>query len=71
MQQLFEAITGLLTHPDFGLSKSRKHQSDWTQSSSRWQKKITKTQIITPEVKEAIKTLIPLAPLHNPANLIG
>jgi len=27
--------------------------------------------IITEEVKEAIKTLIPLAPLHNPANLTG
>ncbi len=27
--------------------------------------------IITEEVKEAIKALIPLAPLHNPANLTG
>ena len=27
--------------------------------------------VITPEVKETIKSLIPLAPLHNPANLTG
>ncbi len=27
--------------------------------------------VITPEVQETIKSLIPLAPLHNPANLTG
>ena len=27
--------------------------------------------LVTPEVKEKIKKLIPLAPLHNPANLMG
>jgi len=27
--------------------------------------------IITPEVQETVKSLIPLAPLHNPANLTG
>lgn len=31
----------------------------------------TQTQIVTPEVKKAIEELIPLAPLHNPAHLIG
>jgi len=31
----------------------------------------TKTTLITPEVKEAIKELSFLAPLHNPANLLG
>ena len=31
----------------------------------------TKTTIITPKVKEAIKELSFLAPLHNPANLLG
>lgn len=31
----------------------------------------TKTQIVTDEVKQAIEELIPLAPLHNPANIIG
>ena len=31
----------------------------------------TKTVIITDEVKENVKELFPLAPLHNPANLIG
>ena len=29
------------------------------------------TTIITPEVKEKIKELFPLAPLHNPANYLG
>ena len=31
----------------------------------------TKTVIITEEVKAKVKELFPLAPLHNPANLIG
>lgn len=31
----------------------------------------TSSVFITPEVKEAIAKVIPLAPLHNPANLIG
>lgn len=31
----------------------------------------TRSVFITPEVKEAIAKVIPLAPLHNPANLIG
>ncbi len=31
----------------------------------------TKTVVITDEVKENVKELFPLAPLHNPANLIG
>ena len=31
----------------------------------------TKTTLITPKVKEAIKELSFLAPLHNPANLLG
>jgi len=31
----------------------------------------SKSMIITPEVKEKLKELIPLAPLHNPANIMG
>ena len=31
----------------------------------------TKTVVITDEVKEKVKELFPLAPLHNPANLLG
>ncbi len=31
----------------------------------------SKTQLITPEVKQKIKELFSLAPLHNPANLLG
>lgn len=31
----------------------------------------TETVVITEEVKEKVKELFPLAPLHNPANLIG
>ncbi len=33
--------------------------------------KFAKTVLITKEVKKTIKELTPLAPLHNPANLIG
>lgn len=33
--------------------------------------KFIETQVITQEVKEKIKELIPLAPLHNPPNFIG
>ena len=30
-----------------------------------------KSTLVTPEVVEQLKTLIPLAPLHNPANILG
>ena len=33
--------------------------------------KFSTTQVITPEIKEKIKELFPLAPLHNPANFLG
>jgi acetate kinase len=33
--------------------------------------KFTKSTIVTPEILEEIKKLTPLAPLHNPANIMG
>ncbi len=33
--------------------------------------KFSKAQVITPEVMQTLKELIPLAPLHNPANILG
>ncbi|GMQ30898.1 acetate kinase [Algoriphagus confluentis] len=33
--------------------------------------KFASTQVITPEIKAKIKSLFPLAPLHNPANYLG
>ncbi len=67
----FEAITGLLTHQDFGVIENPESIKAIGHRVVHGGEKFTKTQIITPEVKEAIKSLIPLAPLHNPANLIG
>ena len=67
----FEAITDLLTHPDFGVIENPESIKAIGHRVVHGGEKFTKTQIITPEVKEAIKSLIPLAPLHNPANLIG
>ena len=67
----FKAITDLLTHPDFGVIENPESIKAIGHRVVHGGEKFTKTQIISPEVKEAIKTLIPLAPLHNPANLIG
>lgn len=33
--------------------------------------KFSKAQLVTPEILAALKKLIPLAPLHNPANILG
>lgn len=33
--------------------------------------KFSKAQLVTPEILAALKELIPLAPLHNPANILG
>ena len=67
----FEAITQLLMHQDFGVIENPESIKAIGHRVVHGGEKFTKTQMITPEVKEAIKTLSPLAPLHNPANLIG
>lgn len=67
----FEAITKLLTHEEFGVIESPDQIKAVGHRIVHGGEKFSKTQIITPEVKEKIKALIPLAPLHNPANLIG
>ena len=67
----FEAITKLLTHQDFGVIENPEQISAIGHRVVHGGEKFSKTQIITPEVKDVIKTLSPLAPLHNPANLIG
>ena len=67
----FEAIAQLLTHPEFGVIESPDNIKAIGHRIVHGGEKFSKTQIITPEVKEKIRALIPLAPLHNPANLVG
>ena len=67
----FEQIAQLLTAPDTGVI----HRLDDIEAIGHrvvhGGEHFVETQVITPEVKQAIAALIPLAPLHNPVNLIG
>ena len=67
----FEAITKLLSHPEIGVIENPDSIKAIGHRIVHGGDKFSKTQIITSEVKEKIRSLIPLAPLHNPANLIG
>ena len=58
----FEAIAQLLTHPEFGVIESPDNIKAIGHRIVHGGEKFSKTQIITPEVKEKIRALIPLAP---------
>ncbi|ANH81398.1 acetate kinase [Niabella ginsenosidivorans] len=67
----FDEISGLLVSKDAGIIQ---HKDDIDAVGHRvvhGGEHYTQTQKITDAVKKAIEELIPLAPLHNPANLIG
>ncbi len=64
-------VTRLLTHPTFGVINN---PSDITVVGHRvvhGGENLAVTTFITPEVKDEIKKIFPLAPLHNPANYMG
>ncbi|RXK61986.1 acetate kinase [Lacibacter luteus] len=67
----FEIITQLLTDKEDAVIASPEAITAVGHRIVHGGEKFSETQVITPEVKETIRALIPLAPLHNPANLIG
>lgn len=67
----FEMITQLLTDKDDAVIASPDAITAVGHRIVHGGEKFSETQVITPEVKDTIRALIPLAPLHNPANLIG
>lgn len=67
----FEQIAQLLTAPDTGVIRRLDDIEAIGHRVVHGGEHFVETQVITPEVKQAIAELIPLAPLHNPVNLIG
>ncbi len=67
----FNAISDLLVGDETGVIRQREDIKAIGHRVVHGAEAYTQTQVITGEVKKAIEELIPLAPLHNPANLIG
>lgn len=61
----------LLTRPDVGVLHNPDEMEVVGHRIVQGGEKLTKTAIITPEVKAEIKRLFPLAPLHNPGHYKG
>ena len=69
--EAFEIISALLTDPQIGVISRPEDIVAVGHRIVHGGEEFVATQEITREVKEAIEALIPLAPLHNPPNLIG
>lgn len=67
----FNAISNLLVDAEIGVIRQREDIKAIGHRVVHGGEHYTQTQIVTHEVKQAIEELVPLAPLHNPANLIG
>ncbi len=64
-------IAGLLIDPTWGVLASAEEVELVGHRVVHGGETFSSTTVITQEVKDKIKELSPLAPLHNPANLIG
>ncbi|HTG56625.1 MAG TPA: acetate kinase, partial [Niabella sp.] len=67
----FNVISNLLVDGETGVIPKREEINAIGHRVVHGGEHYTQTQIVTSEVKKAIEELIPLAPLHNPANLTG
>lgn len=67
----FDVISELLVNEETGVIKQREDIKAIGHRVVHGGERFVETQVITEDVKKAIEDLIPLAPLHNPANLIG
>ncbi|MEJ7736480.1 MAG: acetate kinase [Chitinophagaceae bacterium] len=67
----FKEVGQLLTDPDTGVIKDPTEIDVVGHRVVHGGESFADTTIITHEVKEEIKILFPLAPLHNPANYLG
>ena len=66
-----EKITGILTSPEWGVISDLEEISGVGHRVVQGGELFKKAVIVDDRVREGIKSLIPLAPLHNPANLQG
>ena len=64
-------VLDALTNPEYGVVKSMKEINAVGHRVVHGGEYFANSVIITPEVIEAIEKCCDLAPLHNPANLIG
>ncbi|NOS54767.1 MAG: acetate/propionate family kinase, partial [Cyclobacteriaceae bacterium] len=64
-------VSRLLTDPAIGVIKDPKEIEVVGHRVVHGGESFSDTQLITPEVKEKVKKLFSLAPLHNPANFLG
>ncbi|MCL4138873.1 UNVERIFIED_CONTAM: hypothetical protein GTU68_046420 [Idotea baltica] len=66
-----QKIAAFILHPDKGVIKNSNEINAIGHRVVHGGNSFSKTTEITPEVKDKIEALIPLAPLHNPHNLEG
>ncbi|MDD4159978.1 MAG: acetate kinase [Synergistaceae bacterium] len=64
-------VLDMLTDPEYGVLKNLSELSAVGHRIVHGGEKFTKSVLVTPEVISAIEEVIPLAPLHNPANIQG
>ncbi|UKJ09084.1 acetate/propionate family kinase [Solitalea lacus] len=64
-------VKALLTDPDYGVIQNPEEIEAVGHRVVHGGEQFAVTTAITPAVKEQIKKLFPLAPLHNPANYVG
>lgn len=70
-KEAFSHISTLLTSADTGVIASQHDIKAVGHRVVHGGENFSKTQVITTEIKDTIKALIPLAPLHNPPNITG
>jgi acetate kinase len=66
-----EEVTRLLTHPTFGVINDPSEIAAVGHRVVHGGENLAVTTFISPEVKDEIKRIFPLAPLHNPAHHLG
>jgi acetate kinase len=66
-----EEVTRLLTHPTFGVISDPSDIAAVGHRVVHGGENLAVTTFISPEVKDEIKRIFPLAPLHNPAHHLG
>lgn len=64
-------VLDILVDPELGVLKSLDELGATGHRIVHGGEKFTKSVLVTPEVVKGIEEVIPLAPLHNPANLMG
>lgn len=70
-KQAISEVIKVLTDKKLGVIKSMKEVEAVGHRVVHGGEKFSKAALITPEVKVAIKSCFPLAPLHNPPNMTG